>query len=98
MERHRRLKYGLSPEAYAAMIAAQQNKCAICERQMGKAPGTIFVDDPNWWKWWVWRFMPPGEERDEYARRAFESLKPETQEQLRKEYKPRIRVRARTAS
>lgn len=39
-DRSRRQKYGLSPEAYAALIAAQQNKCAICEKGLtdGRGP------------------------------------------------------------
>lgn len=37
-ERHkanlRRQRYGLEPEEYAAMLAAQDGKCAICDRVM----------------------------------------------------------------
>ena len=34
-ERHRQRTYSLSPDAFDAMVAAQQNRCAICDRDMG---------------------------------------------------------------
>ena len=34
-ERHRQRTYSLSPDAFDAMVAAQQNRCAICARDMG---------------------------------------------------------------
>jgi Recombination endonuclease VII len=32
---HIQRTYGLSPEEFAAMVAAQGNRCAICDRDMG---------------------------------------------------------------